>query len=237
MEFMKLIFVVEDHDVIRNGVKSYLEMSGYNVLTFSNITDAKEAIETKLPSLLIQDVMLPDGNGFDFVAEIKKKYDVPVVFLTARISEEDRIRGLELGADDYIVKPFSPRELVLRVGAILKRTDSSNTIKDEQPSYLFKNENSSLYIDCRKHTAEIDGERIQLTNAEFKILEILAKNSSTVARSTILKDCFGYTSSSYNRIVDTHVKNLRAKLGKSDWIETIRGIGYRFTGIAQEESK
>ncbi len=120
-ETQDLIYIVEDHEVIREGVRQYLELSGYQVKGFATLRAAREAVASQVPSLLIQDVMLPDGDGFAFVKQLKEKYDCPVIFMTARSEESDRILGFELGADDYISKPFSPKELVLRVQAVLRR--------------------------------------------------------------------------------------------------------------------
>ena len=126
---MKLIYIVEDHSVIREGVRRYLELAGYKALGFPNLATAREAFSVTTADLLIQDVMLPDGDGFEFVKELRKKTNIPVIFMTARIAEEDRIHGFELGADDYISKPFSPKELVLRVQAIFRRIDNSQEEK------------------------------------------------------------------------------------------------------------
>ena len=125
---MKLIYVVEDHQVIREGVRRYLELAGYKVLSFGNLASVREAFRITKADLLIQDVMLPDGDGFEFVRELRQTIDIPVIFMTARIAEEDRIHGFELGADDYISKPFSPKELVLRVQAIFRRIDGGKEV-------------------------------------------------------------------------------------------------------------
>lgn len=240
---MKLIFVVEDHDVVRRGVKSYLEMSDFQVMTFANLKFAEEALKTCVPDMIIQDVMLPDGDGFDFIARIKPQYNVPVVFMTAKISEEDRIRGFELGADDYIVKPFSLKELVLRVQAIFKRIDSEKSVP-VQPAQIQKKvvkhciynlDKSSLEWNEFNYSTKVDGKNVELTAAERNILKILIDSDDAVSREVILKKCFDYSSQSYSRIVDTHIKNLRAKLGKTEWIGTIRGIGYRFLGRTESE--
>lgn len=237
---MKLIFVVEDHDVVRRGVKSYLEMSGYQVLTFANLETVQEALDKTVPDLILQDVMLPDGDGFDFIEKVKAKHDVPVVFMTAKISEEDRIRGFELGADDYIVKPFSLKELVLRVQAIFKRLDKENketttTTKVAPKHCIYSLGDDVLEWDDFSYTTKVNGNKVDLTTAERSILRVLITSNDVVSRQIILEQCFNYTTVSYNRIVDTHIKNLRAKLGNSCWIETIRGTGYRFLGCLKEE--
>ncbi len=230
----KLIYIIEDHQVIANGVKQYLEFSNLNCEVFYNLETAKEAFVKKLPDLLIQDVMLPDGDGFSFVKELRKKYNFPVIFMTARAEESDRILGFEIGADDYITKPFSPKELVLRVQAVLRRTGDINpSVKDET---IFKKDGSKLFIDRNAHSLKVDDNEVILTAAEWRVLFCLIDNAHLlVSRNKILDECFNYSSESYERIVDTHIKNIRAKLYKGNWIETVRGYGYRFVGV--EESK
>ena len=230
----KLIYIIEDHQVIANGVKQYLEFSNLNCEVFYNLETAKEAFVKKLPDLLIQDVMLPDGDGFSFVKELRKKYNFPVIFMTARAEESDRILGFEIGADDYITKPFSPKELVLRVQAVLRRTGDVNpSVKDET---VFKKDDSKLFIDRNAHSLKVDDNEVVLTAAEWRVLLCLIDNAHLlVSRNKILDECFNYSSESYERIVDTHIKNIRAKLYKGNWIETVRGYGYRFVGV--EESK
>ncbi|MGD1816419.1 MAG: response regulator transcription factor [Pleomorphochaeta sp.] len=230
----KLIYIIEDHQVIANGVKQYLEFSNLNCEVFYNLETAKEAFVKRLPDLLIQDVMLPDGDGFSFVKELRKKYNFPVIFMTARAEESDRILGFEIGADDYITKPFSPKELVLRVQAVLRRTGDVNpSVKDET---IFKKDDSKLFIDRNAHSLKVDDNEVILTAAEWRVLLCLIDNAHLlVSRNKILDECFNYSSESYERIVDTHIKNIRAKLYKGNWIETVRGYGYRFVGV--EESK
>lgn len=234
---MKLIYIAEDHQPIRDGVKKYLEVSGYNALGFSNIASVKQAISVKKPDLLIQDVMLPDGNGFDFVQKLKKEADIPVIFMTAMVAEDDRIHGFELGADDYITKPFSPKELVMRVQAIFRRIDGSKN-KTENLVRSFRADQAVLTFNEFEHKALVNDRNINLTSAEWRILKLLIDNSSKVLpRSEILKKCFDYTSESYERIADTHIKNLRAKLGHEPWIETVRGYGYKFIAFPVEGSQ
>lgn len=233
---MKLIYIVEDHSVIREGVRRYLELAGYKALGFPNLTSVREAFRITKADLLIQDVMLPDGDGFEFVQELRKTMDIPVIFMTARISEEDRIHGFELGADDYISKPFSPKELVLRVQAIFRRLDGNGSdSSSSRKSLFFKagegNLTSTIEFNEVEHRIVINGQPLNLTAAEWRILSLLIENSSRVIpRTEILEKCFDYSSASYERIVDTHIKNLRAKLGDAPWIETVRGYGYRFIG-------
>lgn len=226
---MKTIYVVEDHDAIREGVVRYLEISGYKALGQSTLTEERKAIEAQLPDLVIQDVMLPDGDGFLYIKELKKRYpDLPVIFMTARSEESDRILGFELGADDYISKPFSPKELVLRVAALFRRLDKSGVQSDDLMS--FSEGDNSLEIDNSQHRLTINGQEVTLTAAEWRIVTYLAQNEGKlISRAQILEKCFDYSFESYERVVDTHIKNIRAKLRPGEWIETVRGYGYRFS--------
>lgn len=232
---MKLIYIVEDHDVIRNGVVQYLELSGFEAKGYGTIAEARTAFEEKVPDLLIQDVMLPDGDGFGYVKEVRAKFPrLPIIFLTARVDESDRILGFELGCDDYISKPFSPKELVLRVQALLRRVDEMSPERSVVMRY--QSGDSILTIDEDEHKLTIDDVPINLTAAEWRIVAYLASNSpNLISRSQILAECFDYSFESYERVVDTHIKNIRAKLNKESWIETVRGYGYRFSGKRLED--
>lgn len=227
---MKLIYVVEDHEVIRNGVVQYLTLSGYESEGFKCIADATAGFAHRVPDLLIQDVMLPDGDGFAFVKDIKTKTPrLPVIFLTARVDESDRILGFELGADDYITKPFSPKELVLRIQALFRRIDEGTETSKNQYKY-FDGENT-LLIDEDIHEIEVNGQKINLTAAEWRIVLYLVTNApNLITRAQILEECFDYSFESYERVVDTHIKNIRTKLRPGNWIDTVRGYGYRFSG-------
>lgn len=227
---MKTIYVVEDHDVIRNGVVQYLSLSSYEAKGFALIEEAKKAFEEKIPDLLIQDVMLPDGDGFAFVKEVKgKNPNLPVIFLTARVDESDRILGFELGADDYITKPFSPKELVLRINALFRRLDESN--QKETKNYVYTDGENELTLDDDIHELRLNGNVVSLTAAEWRIVLYLIQNApSLITRSQILEECFEYNFESYERVVDTHIKNIRTKLRPGEWIDTVRGYGYKFSG-------
>ena len=227
---MQVIYVVEDHEVIRNGVVQYLTLSGYESEGFKCIADATAGFAHRVPDLLIQDVMLPDGDGFAFVKEIKAKSPrLPVIFLTARVDESDRILGFELGADDYITKPFSPKELVLRIQALFRRIDEGAEESKNQYKY-FDGENT-LMIDEDIHEIEVNGQKINLTAAEWRIVLYLVTNApNLITRAQILEECFDYSIESYERVVDTHIKNIRTKLRPGNWIDTVRGYGYRFSG-------
>jgi len=230
---MKHIFIVEDHDSIRENVSQYLELHGYQVSTFGRIDEVTATMIHTIPDLLIQDVMLPDGDGFTFVKNLRAQFTFPVIFMTARGTESDRILGFEIGGDDYIVKPFSPKELVLRVNAIFRRIEPDDLVQRKTLSY-FKAGNSTLIYDESSHALKLDGNEISLTTAEWRIMSYLVTSAGNlITRGQILESCFEYSFESYDRVVDTHIKNIRRKLGSQSttWIETIRGYGYRFAGV------
>jgi two-component system phosphate regulon response regulator PhoB len=231
-----MIFLVEDNDAIRENVVAYLQLAGHAVKEFPRVGPVLEALDFQLPELAILDVMLPDGNGFSLAQKIRKKCPtIPFLFLTARESESDRITGLELGADDYIVKPFSPRELVLRVEVILRRTAGVETpgIHSTEMVRTWWVAGHELSLNARTHEIRLDGTILQLTSAEWNILSHLADHAGQVVpRERILGECLDYFHDGSDRTVNTHIKNLRAKLGKAGWIETIRGFGYKFMGTS-----
>ena len=230
----KLIYVVEDHDVIRNGVVQYLELSGYQAKGLATLEEARAAFSQATPDMLIQDVMLPDGDGFSYVKEVRAENPrLPIIFMTARIDESDRIMGFELGCDDYVTKPFSPKELVLRVQALFRRVDEGGSVREKGNVYVLGE--SELKIDESEHKIYLDGEELIFTAAEWRIMTYLTSNSpNLISRAQILEECFDYSFESYERVVDTHIKNIRAKLKKESWIETVRGYGYRFAGKRKE---
>ncbi len=231
---MAHIFLIEDNDTLREAVSGYLQLADHRVTAWEALAGVKEAVIEQKPDLLLMDVMLPDGDGFIFVKELRQKSDVPVIFMSARESESDRITGFEIGGDDYIVKPFSPRELVLRVGAVLKRVSGE---EDHPPRQAWFLDGHQLETDEEAHKAALDGEQLKLTAAEWKILLYLSSNGgAVVSREQILDRCLEYSFEGYDRTVDTHIKNLRAKLGNPDWIETVRGYGYRFAGAGAAEA-
>ncbi|HUT66837.1 MAG TPA: response regulator transcription factor [Spirochaetota bacterium] len=224
---MALIIIVEDNEQIREAAASYLRLEDHEVLEFPKIGGVLDVLNMKNPDLLILDVMLPDGDGFQLAKKVRGRWDIPILFLTAKASESDRITGFEVGADDYVTKPFSPKELVLRVSAILKRTN-----KKEAPAtggwILGK---GNLKIEEQSHRVWINNSEVYLTAAEWKILTCLAQNPGIViSRDRILGECLDYMAEGSERTVDTHVKNIRKKLGDPRWVETVREYGYRFSG-------
>ncbi len=233
---MCMIYVIEDNPQIREVVVEYLKIKDHEVLEFNGAKGVVEAALHRPPDLCILDVLLPDGNGFALAKQLREKLpEVPFIFLTAKDSESDRILGLELGAEDYVVKPFSPRELVLRVEAVLRRTGKAGTKRIREG--LWEWEGSFIQIDEQAHTVDVDGRKVKLTGAEWKILTYLASQPGVVvSRERILGECLEYHYTGSERTVDTHVKNIRCKLGKEGWIETVRGFGYRFQGKRRAET-
>ncbi len=221
------VFIVEDNDNVRDALAGYLKLEGIEVREFGSLGPAETELKRRTPDLLVLDVMLPDGDGFLFAKQLKSRKDIPILFLTARDQESDRITGLEIGADDYVVKPFSPREVVLRIRKILSRTSS----QEGEKSLVFTLEGSQLSIDREKHRVSIDGVGLSLTAAEWNILTHLAERQPQVfSRLQLLESCLGSVAEGSERTIDTHIKNLRRKMKHEDWIETVRGFGYRFNG-------
>jgi DNA-binding response OmpR family regulator len=229
---MSKIIIVEDNESIRESVASYLRLDDHEVFEFGRFHGVMEAIKMKDPDLIILDVMLPDGDGFQFTKMIRAYSDIPILFLTAKTSESDRITGFEVGGDDYVVKPFSPKELTLRVKSMLKRTNRK--AKAKGGAAVWKLGKNVLKMDSLSHRATLDSKELNLTVAEWKILRLLSEDPGRVfTRDLILGECLDYIAEGSERTVDTHIKNIRTKLGNASWIETVRGYGYRFSGKEQ----
>ncbi|HEY2064791.1 MAG TPA: response regulator transcription factor [Gemmatimonadaceae bacterium] len=220
------VLVVDDEADIVALVAYHLAKSGYRVSTASSGTDALEAMRRERPALVVLDLMLPGLSGYEVLEQLRASdatRDVAVLMLTARREEPDRIRGLSLGADDYLTKPFSPQELVLRVGAILRRVSAGGTNAGDRISV------GPLEIDCDAHVVRVSGAPVELTPTEFKLLLTLAERRGRVqARAHLLQTVWEAAPDIQTRTVDMHVQRLRAKLGDAgDLIETVRGFGYR----------
>lgn len=220
------IMVVEDDEDIRQLLTYNLEAAGYKAVGAADGGQALARIRRQPPDLLLLDLMLPGMDGFEICRELKKHPEtakIPVIILTARGEEVDRIVGLELGADDYVVKPFSPREILLRVKAILRRASPSEPSRQTW-------QKDGLALDFDAHKVEVDGAEVPLTATEFKLLAELIKSQGRVqTRDLLLNSVWGYEFDGYARTVDTHVRRLRQKLGPyARMVETIRGVGYRF---------
>jgi len=219
------ILVVEDDKNISKLIKFNLEKEGFDAFAVPNGEEALEHLKRFSVDLVILDIMLPKINGFDVCRSIKqdpKLKSVPVIMVTAKGEEVDRIVGLELGADDYIVKPFSPRELILRVKAILKRGKSEIVKKNILTA-------GNIAIDIEKHKVSVGKKAIELTQMEFKLLTTLVERQGRVqSREQLLTDVWDIAADVDTRTIDTHIKRLREKLGKTgNLLETVRGMGYR----------
>ena len=221
------IMIVEDNENLREAISRYLELEAMTVFEFGEVGEASKALEEINPDLIILDVMLPDGDGFLFAKKVREQRQTPIIFLTARTEESDRITGLELGADDYVTKPFSPRELVLRVKAVLKRVDQ----KAAPEGLRYSLGKQTVTILNAEHRILLNQQEINLTAAEWNILLFLSEKAPQVfSRGQILSACLESIAEGSERTVDTHIKNIRKKLVEDRWIETIRGFGYRFNG-------
>ncbi len=221
------VLVVDDEADLVELVAFNLQQAGYSVVIARDGASALAEARKHRPDLILLDLMLPDLSGTEVCRRLKKDPETehtPVVMLTARSSEMDRVVGFELGADDYIVKPFSPRELVLRVQAVLRRSSGGSAPPDAASMVIGK-----LLIDIPRHRATVADEEVPLTALEFKLLLDLASRRGRVqSRDALLDRVWGYVAGIETRTVDTHVKRLREKLGLAgDYIETVRGVGYR----------
>jgi DNA-binding response OmpR family regulator len=217
------ILLVEDEESLAESIRYSLEREGYAVSVAGDGRMAIERFRADTPDLVILDLMLPEMSGLDVCRMIRENSTVPIVMVTAKDSEADKVTGLELGADDYVTKPFSPRELVLRIKKLLGRTRPA----DESNAPLRHGE---LAIDAVRHEVRVGREPVALTATEFKLLQLLAQRAGRVqTRERLLQDVWGYDNPIDSRTVDTHMRRLREKLGAaSRFLETIRGVGYRF---------
>lgn len=227
---MACILLVEDNQLITEAVSGYLQVEGYQTVIFNKVAGVLDLVKRGTIDLAVLDIMLPDGNGFVLAKDIRKISNLPIIFLTAKDSESDRILGFETGADDYVCKPFSTKELVLRVQALLKRTGAigKTPVGSRQMWSLGEN---VLEIDNDKHTIFVNDKEIYLTGAEWKLLLYLTgAPNQVISREKLLTECLNYYFEGSERTIDTHIANLRTKLGTGDWIGTVRGFGYRFNG-------
>jgi two-component system phosphate regulon response regulator PhoB len=218
------IIVVDDETDVADLIAFHLKKANYNVLTAADGAEALELIRREMPALIVLDLMLPGVSGLEVCRALKsdpKTTRIPVIMLTAKAEEVDRIVGFELGADDYVVKPFSPREFVLRVNAVVRRNTGAN-IADRLVA-------GEITVDRTKHLVLVAGAAIDCTATEFKLISILIERRGRVqSRDRLLADVWGYQAAIDTRTVDTHMRRLREKLGKYGvYLETVRGFGYR----------
>jgi two-component system OmpR family response regulator len=225
------ILLIEDDSKIARIEKVYLEGAGYKVVYADTGKAAIDAAMKQMPALAILDLNLPDISGEEVCQELRQIGDFPIIMVTAKSSEEERVAGFALGADDYIVKPFSPRELVARIRAVLRRQQKGEINAGEPLSF----NKGGLVIDGQSYDVKIDGRQINITPTEFKVLYVLASNPGRVfPREELVEKALGYQFEGYERSIDAHIKNIRHKLEKDprnpDYILTIYGVGYRFSG-------
>ena len=221
---MDKILVVDDEKQIVRLLRAYLERSGYAVVTAEDGKTALSRFREEQPDLIILDLMLPQLDGIEVCKTIRRESDTPIIMLTAKVEESDKILGLELGADDYVTKPFSPREVVARVNAVLRRTRGQ---RDEE---VLKVGGIEMYL--QKHTVYLNGKELQLTPTEFELLHVLMRHPGRVfTRLQLLEKVQGYAYDGYERTIDAHIKNLRKHLGDSSrnprYILTVHGVGYK----------
>lgn len=221
---MKKLLVVDDEDKIREVIKEYAEFSGYEVTEAADGMSAIGLCKLNDYDLIIMDVMMPKLDGFSSVKEIKKIKDIPVIMLSARGEEYDKLFGFELGIDDYVVKPFSPKELMARVNAVLQRKSGSENNSAQVMKF------DGLEVNFAARTITVDGERVNLTPKEYDLLFYLIQNKNiALSRDKLLSDIWGYDFFGDDRTIDTHIKNLRNNLGPyRNFIVTLRGVGYKF---------
>ena len=228
------VLLIEDEPKIRELLRSYLERDGLEVVSTGSGAEAIGLAQSASPDLLLLDLRLPDVPGESVATEVRRFSSVPILMLTAKSGELDRIRGLELGADDYVTKPFSPREVVLRVQAILRRTGAENA---GRPSKSFGG--GDLVLDEARHVASVRGEPVELTPTEWGILVVLTRSPGRVySRDELINRLRGYEFAGYARTIDSHVKNLRRKIERDPQnpsiVETVLGAGYRL-GVARDD--
>jgi DNA-binding response OmpR family regulator len=223
------ILVVEDEARIAEVVQQYLERDGYMVVRAATGGDALDAAARRRPDLVVLDLGLPDMSGEDVCRRLREGSDVPIIMLTARDAEEDLVRGLQLGADDYVTKPFSPRELTARVRALLRRAQADT----EPQADVLERAGGRLVIDDARRRVTLDAEVVDLTESEFRLLRTLARFPGRVySRFELIDKVQGYDFEGYERTIDAHVKNLRRKLGEDAraprMVKTVYGRGYAF---------
>lgn len=222
---MYKLLVVDDEAKIREVIREYSEFNGYEVTEAEDGMTAVGLCKLNDYDLIIMDIMMPKLDGFSACKEIKKIKDIPIIMLSARSEEYDKLFGFELGIDDYVIKPFSPKELMARVQAVLARRSSTDT--PETPEVM---EFGGLTINIPSRIVTVDGERIDLTPKEYDLLFYLVENKNiALSRDKLLSDIWGYDFFGDDRTIDTHIKNLRNSLGPyRDYIVTLRGVGYKF---------
>lgn len=225
---MARLLIVDDEDKIRELIIKYAQFEGHEVETASNGMEAIDIALSKPFDLIIMDAMMPELDGFSSVKEIRKKSDVPVLMLSARGEEYDKIHGFEIGVDDYVTKPFSPKELMMRISAILKRINKDQDEKIHRETW----EKEGLFVDLTARIVSVDGEVVTMSPKEYDLFFYMLKNANiALSRDKLIEDVWGYDFFGEDRTLDTHIKLLRKSLGPyAKFIVTLRGLGYRFEG-------
>lgn len=231
----KTILVVDDEIKIADVLQSYLNKAGYTVVCACSGSEALKLFEKHSPALVLLDLMLPDMAGEDVCRAIRKKSRAPIIMLTAKIEEESILEGLGIGADDYVTKPFSPRQIVARVNAVLRRASAEVIPVADELSF----NDGELVIDNLRREVRKSGQKVPLTPNEFKILFTLAKYpTKAFTRDEIITMSLGHSFEGYDRVIDTHIKNIRQKIEKEpktpEYILTVHGVGYKFGGTEYE---
>ncbi len=222
--------VVEDDKSVSQLIRLYLAQAGYRVLSAEDGLSGLQMALEEAPDIVLLDLNLPGMDGIEVCKNVRKESEVPIIMVTARVEEDDRLSGLDLGADDYVSKPFSPRELIARVNAVLRRASKATLKRQETGSSVSAGD---VTIDLDRRSATVLGDEIELTPTEFRLLAYFIEGRGrTVSRDQIIEQVFGYDFSGYDRTVDTHVSNLRKKLEAANpnkqHLKTMYGVGYRF---------
>lgn len=225
-----VVLIIDDEEKIVEVIKSYVEKEGFKAITAFNGKEAMESYKTHGPDLVILDLMLPDISGEEICKQIRMLGNTPIIMLTAKVDEDFVLNGLNIGADDYITKPFSPKQLIARVKAVLRRTQNSNST-----ATVLEYNQGELVINIDSHSVKKLGQVVNLTPVEFEILLKLAKNSNKVfTREELIALVLGHDYEGYDRTIDTHIKNLRQKIETNtkdpQYVQTVYGVGYRFGG-------
>ena len=230
MAAQRTILVVEDESSIREPLVAALDREGFATEVATTVSEALESAASANPDLVLLDVMLPDGSGFDVCRQLRSSSSVPIIMLTARGEEADRVAGLEIGADDYVIKPFSAREVIARIGAVLRRSAESDGASADEPIEI-----AAIRIDPRKRSVTKGGGSVELSRKEFDLLHLLMKHAGTVLeRDTIIAEVWDTNWFGSTKTLDVHVGSVRKKLGDDpaapEYLHTVRGVGFRFSG-------
>ena len=227
----KRVIVVDDDEKTVELVKLYLNRDGYRVLTASDGLEALQLAREHQPDLIVLDLMLPEMDGFEVCRTLRDETDVPIIMLTARTTDQDKLTGLDLGADDYVTKPFSPKELAARVRAVLRRLPG-----ERGPDEI---KHGKLTLDFLKQEASVSGKQLNLTPVEFKLLGVLVKEPGRVfSRAQLIDKALGVDYQGFDRTIDVHILNLRRKIetdaNHPKYIKTVYGVGYKFAGVQND---